>query len=67
MKKMLNNMKKCLENQRGDIIQFILVIAAVVAIALVVMPDMSDKIVDQGGNAVDRISDLDGLITDGEE
>lgn len=65
MKKLLNNMKKCLKNQRGDIIQFIIVIAAVVAIALVVMPNMSSKIGDQGADAVDRIGDLDGLITSG--
>lgn len=65
MKKLLNNMKKCLKNQRGDIIQFIIVIAAVVAIALVVMPDMSSKIGDQGADAVDRIGDLDSLITEG--
>lgn len=65
MKKLLNNMKKCLKNQRGDIIQFIIVIAAVVAIALVVMPNMSTKIGDQGVKAVDRIGDLDGLITSG--
>jgi small neutral amino acid transporter SnatA (MarC family) len=63
MKRFVTKMKKCLNNQRGDIIQFIIVIAAVVAIALVVMPDMSQGIGQQGTKAVDRIGDLDGLIT----
>jgi phosphotransferase system glucose/maltose/N-acetylglucosamine-specific IIC component len=65
MKRFLTKIKKCLSNQRGDIIQFIIVIAAVVAIALVVMPDLSEGIGAQGTNAVDRIGDLNGLITEG--
>ena len=61
MKRFLTKIKKCLSN----IIQFIIVIAAVVAIALVVMPDLSEGIGAQGTNAVDRIGDLNGLITEG--
>ncbi|WP_440977647.1 hypothetical protein [Sedimentibacter sp. LTW-03] len=65
MKKSIKSVRKLIKNQKGDILQWVIVIVAVVAIAIAVMPDMSNKISDQGDKSIDRLGDLDSLITEG--
>lgn len=65
MKKLFNSVKNFVKNQKGDILQWVIVIVAVVAIAIAVMPNISKKISDQGDKSIKRLGDLDSIITDG--
>ncbi|GEM_PF-3676159 len=65
MEKSIKTIGKFIKNQKGDILQWVIVIVAVVAIAIAVMPDMSNKISGQGNKSIQRLGDLDSIITEG--
>lgn len=65
MEKSIKTIGKFIKNQKGDILQWVIVIVAVVAIAIAVMPDMSSKISGQGNKSIQRLGDLDSIITEG--
>ncbi len=65
MERTIKTVGKFVKNQKGDILQWVIVIVAVVAIAIAVMPDMSSKISGQGNKSIQRLGDLDSIITEG--
>lgn len=65
MERAIKTVGKFVKNQKGDILQWVIVIVAVVAIAIAVMPDMSSKISGQGNKSIQRLGDLDSIITEG--
>ena len=50
-------------NKKGSIsIEWIVVVVVVIAIAVNIMPDMTNKITAKGNNAITRIDSIDTLI-----
>ena len=65
MTEVLARTKKALDNERGDILQLIIVLVVVVAIAIGIMPKIANKVMAQGEKSVTRLGDLDTIITNG--
>lgn len=67
MKNLKNQIKKALNNQRGDILQLIIVIVIVVVIAVTALPGIMTGITDKGTDAVTQLDTIDTLFeSDGE-
>jgi len=62
IKNMMNKVKETLKNQRGDLFQFIIILAVVAIIAAVTIPDINEKITGKANDAIDRI---DAIPTNG--
>lgn len=63
MKKLQNQIKKALKNERGDILQLIVVIVIVVVIAVTALPGIMTGITDKGTDAVTQLDTIDTLFT----
>lgn len=67
MKNLLTRVQKVLKSKRGDIFQFIIILAIVAIMAVVTLPGLNDKISGTASNAITRIENMDtSLDADGE-
>jgi len=59
MREKVANIKGRINNQRGDIFQFIIILAVVAIIAVVSIPGINSKITGKANDAINKIDNLD--------
>lgn len=56
---MLKKIRRLIDNERGDIFGFIIVVAIVAILAVVTLPKLNEKIDGTANNAIDRIDAME--------
>lgn len=62
MNKFVNKVKRTLKGNRGDIMQFIIILIIIAIIASQSLPGIMNGITDKGASSVDKIGDLDNAL-----
>ena len=59
---MIQKIRKCIDNEKGDVFQFIIILAIVAIIAVATLPRLNSKIGDTADGAIGRIGDMETEI-----